>query len=251
MEKRTRRIPVICLIALGLLLCFGLLGTQERLQREEEVQETGTSLADVLNEALDARKSIEESFLNDVSFGDSSLSQSSQVLREKIPEAVTTAGIYTNQGGLLYGFGELPETVSDLSLYTRLMGHMRSSAMLAVRDDEPVLLTLVKLGDPTNLSKSILYFEYPLTQLDVSVSDAQSEGFKVFIIGNDGQYYDCQSTEMIKPDGEDALSELVSRARKGEAAGKSGSIRFLYEDQYGYGYYFLSESSIGILTWTE
>lgn len=251
MEKRTRRIPVICLIALGLLLCFGLLKTQERIQREDKVQETDMSLAGVLNDALDARKSIEESFSNDVSFGDSSLSQDAQVLREKISAAVTTAGIYTNQGKLLYGFGELPETIRDLSFYTRLMGHMRSSSMLAVKEDGAVLLTLVKLGDPTELSKSIFYFEYPLTKLDASVSDVQEEGCEVLIIGNDGQYYDCQSRQMVKSDGEDALSELVSRAKKGEAAGKSGSLRFLYQGKYCFGFYDLSESSIGILTFSE
>lgn len=251
MEKRTSRIPVICLIALGLLLCFGLLKTQERIHREDEVQKTNTSLAGVLNDALEARKSIEESFLNDVSFADSSLNQNAQVLREKIPKAVSTAGDYTNQGGLLYGFGDPPEIISDLSLYTRLMGHMRSSTMLAVKDKKPVLLTLAKLGDPTNLSKSILYFEYPLTQLDESISEAQSEGFDLLIIGNDGQYYDCQSRQMVKSDGEGALSDLVSRARKGEAAEESGSLRFLYEGKCCFGSWDLSESSIGLLTFTE
>lgn len=128
---------------------------------------------------------------------------------------------------------------------------MRSATMLASRDDKPVLLTLVKLGDPTNLSKSILYFEFPLTELETSVSEVQSEGMDVLIIGNDGQYYDCQSRQIIKPDGEGALSELMNRARKGEAAETSGSLRFLYGGKTYYGIYDLSESSIGLLTFTK
>lgn len=251
MERGKRRISVIFLVLLLLLLGFGLLETQERLQRERKVSQVGQSLTGVLSEALDARKSMEESFLEDVSFGDRSLSQNAQVLREKMPAEVTTAGVYSNQGSLLYGFGDAPETISDLSLYTRLMGHMRSSTMLAAKDDKPILLTLVKLGDPTNLSKSILYFEYPLTKLDEAISETQSEGMDVLVIGNDGQYFDCQSCQIVRTDGESALSKLVSRARKGEAAGTRGSLRFLYEDSTCFGYYDLSESSIGLLTFIK
>lgn len=236
------------LVMLLLFLGFGLFEAQQRLRKEREVSEVCASLDTVLEETLGARKSIEESFLNDMSFGDNSVSQNAQVLRKKIPGQVVTAGIYTNQGSLLYGFGDLPETIRDLSLYKRLMGHMRNSTMLAAGEDQPVLLTLVKLGDPTNLSKSILYFEYPLTKLDESISKAQSEGFNILIIGNDGRYYDCQNGKMVKSDGKGAFSELVNRARKGEAAGESGSIRFLYEDRYCFGSYDLSESSIGLLT---
>lgn len=117
MERGKNRISLICLIVLLLLLIPGLIETQERLQKEKEVSEVSQSLNAVLDEALEARKTLEESFLNDVSFGDSSLSQNAEVLREKIPEDVTTAGIYTNQGELLYGFGDTPDLVSDLSFY--------------------------------------------------------------------------------------------------------------------------------------
>lgn len=251
MENRKNRMPVISLIALILLLCFGLIESQERIVKEAEVADVCGSLDALLSQALDARKAIEESFLNDVSFGDSSADQNAQVLREKMPGEVVTAGIYTNQGKLFYGFGEPPETVNDMSVYTRLMGHMRSATMLASEDDKAVLFTLVKLGDPSELSKSILFFVYPLTELDEAISEEQARGFDVLIIGNDGQYYDCQSREIVRDNEKSALSELLGSARKGESAGTSGSLRFRYDRSYCYGCYTLSESSIGILAFIQ